>query len=175
MKSFQLPSLGLNLGLNLSNIPVGNAKNESHIAYFCVPYSNLTEEELEELKETAAEKFGEGVTVVQISKIPEQYAIIPPQNGKSAIPNLQTIDAAYQYGEHLPTLLDQCLTEQQALTRQIEQLNSDYEAQQAEKIQLLIENAKLEERIKYEQEKLNSISNWTKNVKEKYDQYASDN
>lgn len=173
MKGLQLPSLGLNLGLNLSNIPVGAAKKENHFAYFCAPYSKVNQEQLEELKSKVEEMFGEGVKIVQISKNPEQYAIIPPEKGQTAIPTLSTIDAAYQDSEHLTALLDQCLTEQQALSRHIEQLNAEHEIQQAEKIQLMIENAKLEERIKFEKEKAASISEWTKNVKEKYDELSS--
>lgn len=175
----QLPALNLKgigggfgtggLGLNLSAIPAGKAKSETHFVYLCKFYKELNDDEIEELKANAEDTFGEGTKVIQLTKVPEQYVIQPPEKLANSIPTLPAIDAAYQDVSNIPFLIDECYVQQALLTKEIDQSALECDNLIAEKQKLLIENAVLEERIRNAEAELKRQEEWANGVKESFD------
>ena len=162
----QLPKLNLSnvggngfgvggLGLNLAGIPSGKAKEESHFVYLCSPFkSSLSQEQFDQIKDNVEDEFGEGTKIFQITKIPEQWVIQPPENAPNVIPSLAVIDSAYQDLQHIPNLLDDCCYQQTVLTKEIDNKVAENEKLLEEKHKLQIENAVLAERIRALEEQL---------------------
>jgi hypothetical protein len=98
-------------------------------------------------------RFGRGAVLTQIRPSPEEWVIENSRPGsESAIPSLQTLDAAFQDNEHCPFLIDQAEAEAAALASQIEQTGTEIEASRAEKERPAVETAVLREKIRATQE-----------------------
>ena len=156
----QLPKLNLSniggngfgvggLGLNLSSIPAGNAKEENHFVFLCSPFkTDVSQEKLDEIKQNVEDEFGRGTKIFQLTKTPEQWIIQPQENTANVIPSLAVIDSAYQDLQHIPCLMDDCCYQQTVLTKEIDNKVAENEKLVEEKHKLQIENAVLAERIR---------------------------
>ena len=137
------------LGLNLSSIPSGKAKDEHHYVFLCAPYkTDISQQQFEEIKQNANDEFGRSTKLFQLTKMPEQWVLQPQENTANAIPSLAVIDSAYQDLEHLPHLIGDVNYQQTVLTKELDNKMGENEKLLEEKHNLQIENAILEERIK---------------------------
>ena len=65
--------------------------------------------------------------------------------------------SSYQDIKHIPSLIDDCLTQQSILTKEIEGIMLENEHLMEEKQKLMIENAVLDERIRIMEEQLQKL------------------
>lgn len=165
--SIGIPGLGINLG----QLPPASCKSDIQQIYICLPYREFAgEKQFSEFQNSYQEQFGNEAKIEQISKNPNQWVVVRPENiSESVIPTIDEIDRAYQESEHLPANIEQVNCESVLLTRQIEMSSSENELMKSQKEQLKVEIAVLREKLARVQEESQMFSNSAKKIKQDFD------
>ena len=150
-RSISINALGDQIELDLSQISSESGKRERHEVLFCIPFSVFpTAPEFELFAKKVPSSFGEGSQITQVSNFPIKKWVIegtPNIGAPTAIPSIQSIDAAYQNIGNIPFLIDQTTKECSLLTSHIEQTLARIEEMRNQREKLKIENALLRMKI----------------------------
>jgi hypothetical protein len=165
------PAVSLSLESLRTGAPPPFARSEVAI---CVPYATFKNKaQFASLEANLTSRFGRAAVLTQIRLSPEEWVIENSRPGsESAIPSLQTLDAAFQDIEHCPFLIDHAEAQGAALASQIEQARAEIEAIRAEKERLAIETAVLRERVRTTQEEGRRFAEAAVRVKRDFDAFV---
>jgi hypothetical protein len=147
------------------------ARHERHDVVICLPFTEFSNDlHFDDLVKSLDSRFGHGAQIGQIRRSPADWVVErAAAPGESAIPTLQTIDAAFQDVTHLPWLIEQADAEYAELANQIEESREDIDRLVAEKQELAVGNAVLAERLRAAREDAQRISDGAARVRRDFD------
>jgi outer membrane murein-binding lipoprotein Lpp len=152
-------------------LPVRRARQERHDVVICLPFAEFSDDlHFDDLVKSLGSRFGQGTQIRPIRRSPSEWVVErAAAPGESAIPALQTIDAAFQDVSHLPFLIEQADAEYAELARQIDESRDEMDRLVAEKQELAVGNAVLAEKLRAAREDAQRFGDGAARVRRDFD------